>query len=376
MNKLRVGILGATGLVGQHYVRLLQDHPLFTLSFLTASNESVGKSYETALKDKGQGIEFVPDLFVNGIGEIERAQELCDFVFSALSSEVAATYETRYAAAGLPVISSASHHRMEEDVPLLIPEVNPDHLEIIPIQKKKRGWDEGFLLAKPNCSLQSYLIPLFPLHREFGIKKLIVTTMQALSGAGHPGVSSLDILDNVIPYIRGEEEKSEQEPLKIMGKIQKDRIAPIEDVKISAHCNRVPVRDGHMACVSVAFKHKPKEQELIELWQHYRGLPQELRLPSAPIRPIIYRTERDRPQPRLDREAESGMAVTVGRLRSCSVLDFRFVALSHNALRGAAAGGLLNAELLVAKGYLSRRVIYSQKFHFKNQQGIGHREIL
>lgn len=357
MGTVRVGILGATGMVGQHYVSLLKQHPFFEVCFLAASKESSGKSYAEALADKGRTIHALPgrlcSLKVHGMNEISCAKELCDFVFSAVNTETAKVYENLYAADGLPVISNTSFHRMDADVPLLIPEINPEHLDMIPLQKKNRGWKKGFIVTKPNCSLQSYLIPLFPLHRQFGVKKIIVSTMQAVSGAGYPGVSSLDIIDNVIPYIDGEEKKSEIEPLKILGKIQGDQIVLNEGILISAHCNRVPVIDGHTACISVQFEKKPKREELLDLWRQFTGLPQQLCLPSAPMNPIIYREEKDRPQPRLDRDAGHGMAITVGRLRDCQVLDFRFVGLSHNALRGAASGGILNAELLFAKGYFS-----------------------
>lgn len=348
--KLRVGVLGATGMVGQHYVRLLKNHPWFEVSFLAASKES--PNYGQALIEKGCSSDAMPALPVYRIDEIAAAASQCDFVFSALGTEAALEYEGRYAAAGLPVVSNASAHRQDPDVPVLIGEINPEHLAIIPEQQRNRGWKKGFIVVKPNCSLQSYLFPLFPLHREFGIKRLIVTTMQAVSGAGYPGVASLDILDNVIPYIGGEEEKSETEPLKILGRIEGGRFAPALEIEISAHCNRVPVADGHTACVSVEFVQKPSRDEILRLWRAFRGAPQELGLPSAPLQPIVYREEKDRPQPKLDRNAENGMAVTVGRLRECPVLDYRFVALSHNALRGAASGGILNAELLVRQNYL------------------------
>ncbi len=350
--KLRVGVLGATGMVGQHYVRLLQNHPWFEVSYLAASRESAGKSYAEALAEKGCSSGVMLTLPVHRIDEIAAASSECDFVFSALGPEAALEYERQYAAAGLPVVSNASAHRNDPDVPVLIGEINPEHLAIIPEQQKKRGWKKGFIVVKPNCSLQSYLFPLYPLHRAFGIKKILVTTMQALSGAGYPGVSSLDILDNVIPYIGGEEEKSETEPLKILGQIENGRFVHASGISISAHCNRVPVADGHTACVSVEFASKPTGEEILRIWREFRGAPQELGLPSAPLQPIVYREEKDRPQPKLDRHTENGMAVTVGRLRDCPVLDIRFVALSHNALRGAASGGILNAELLFRKNYL------------------------
>ena len=353
MKKLRAGILGATGLVGQHYVRLLQDHPLFEIAFLAASPESAGRRYSDVLLQKGRLFDGIrSDLDVHRIDEIERAVELCDFVFSAVGGEVAKRFEPLYAAAGLPVISNASSHRKDADVPLLIPEINPEHLQVIPIQRKNRGWGKGFIVVKPNCSLQSYMIPLYPLHQKFGVKKLVIATLQAVSGAGYPGISSLNMIDNIVPYIAGEEEKSESEPLKIFGTIEGGGISSAKGISISAHCNRVPVLDGHTACVSVLFERKPHRDEILQIWREFRGLPQKLRLPSAPSQPILYREENDRPQPRLDRNAEAGMAVTLGRLRECPVFDYRFVALSHNALRGAAMGGLLNAELLLSEGYL------------------------
>ncbi len=352
MQKLRAGVLGATGIVGQHYVRLLQNHPYFELSFLAASKDSTGKKYSDVLSERGRFVDDgIPALSLHAIDEIAVAAEKADFVFSALNSDAAKVYETLYAAAGLPVVSNTSAHRLDPDVPLLIPEINPEHLEIIHEQQKRRGWKKGFIVAKPNCSLQSYLFPLFPLHRAFGIETVIVSTMQALSGAGHPGISSLDIIDNLIPYIGGEEEKSETEPLKILGSIESGRFKPAQ-MTISAHCNRVPVLDGHTACVSVRFKKRTSKEEILQLWKEFKGLPQILSLPSAPLQPILYREEKDRPQPKLDRYAGNGMAITVGRLRECPALDFRFVALSHNALRGAASGGILNAELLFRQGYL------------------------
>lgn len=339
---MRVGILGATGMVGQQYVQLLQNHPFFEIAFLAASKESAGKSYEEALR--GRSFCDLPSsirkMTVHSIDEIPKD---IPFVFSALATDAAKTYEVQYAAAGIGVMSNASVHRLEPDVPLLIPEINADHIKLIPIQQMNRGWKKGFIVAKPNCSLQSYLLPLYPLHKQFQMERAVITTMQAVSGAGYPGVSSIDMIDNIIPYIQGEEEKSESEPLKILGESK---------FSLSVHCNRVPVLDGHMACVSVKFKQKPKKEEILSLWNSFQGEPQKLKLPSAPLRPLIYREEKDRPQPRLDRDAEKGMAVTIGRLRDCSVFDIRFVALSHNTLRGAASGGILNAELLYKSEYL------------------------
>ena len=236
---------------------------------------------------------------------------------------------------------------------MLIPEINPDHTQIIRAQQKKRGWKKGFIVVKPNCSLQSYLTPLYALHKTYGVKQILLTTLQAISGAGHPGVASYDIVDNVVPYIKGEEEKTEREPLKILGSVGKDSIILASGITISAHCNRVPKIDGHLACVSVSFAKKPSLDDILSTWKKFRGVPQELKLPYAPDQPIVYREEHDRPQPRLDRDTERGMAVVCGRLRPCPLLDYRFVGLSHNTIRGAAGGGILNAELLYKQGFFN-----------------------
>jgi aspartate-semialdehyde dehydrogenase len=356
MKKLRVGVLGATGMVGQNYITLLQGHPWFEVTAMVASEKSAGKSYLEAVAGRWHMQKDIPkevrSLMIKSIDDIKDVRSNCDFVFSALDSGVAKIYEEQYAAAGIPVVSNASTHRHTRDVPMLIPEINPDHIDIIPVQQKNHSWHKGFIVVKPNCSLQSYMTPLYALHQEFKVTAAIITTMQAVSGAGHPGVSSFDIIDNIIPYIKGEEEKSEQEPMKILGKIKGDHIDYYQDLKISAHCNRVPTIDGHMACVSLKFEKKPTRERIIRLWQNFRALPQKLKLPFAPEQPIIYREEMDRPQTRLDRDADKGMAVTVGRLRECLVFDYRFVSLSHNTIRGAAGGGILNAELLVKRGYL------------------------
>lgn len=356
MNRVPVGILGATGMVGQQYMQLLADHPWFEVCFLASSEHSAGKSYAEAVSGRWHLDAPLPvrcqNMTIHPIDDIGRAKKSCLFVFSAISNDAAKIYEERYAENGIPVISNAAYHRKSGDVPVLIPEVNPDHAQIIPAQQKNRGWNKGFIVAKPNCSLQSYMIPLSPLHQRFKVRKLVITTLQAVSGAGYPGVSSLNMIDNVIPYIANEEEKSEQEPLKIWGHIQDGSILPASNIAISAHCNRVPVLDGHLACVSVVFEEKPERQEILSLWQNFQGLPQQWQLPSAPKAPIVYREECDRPQPRHDKGAGSGMSVTVGRLRDCPVFDFRFAALSHNTIRGAAGGGILNAELLMHQKYL------------------------
>ena len=355
MDKLKVGILAATGMVGQKYVSLLEDHPWFEMNYMAASERSAGKTYQEAVEGRwhmqGEIPESVKDIRVEDATSVDKAKD-CDFVFSAMGSGPAKELEPKYAEAGIPVVSNASAYRHAPDVPMLIPEINHDHVDIIPIQQKNHGWDKGFIAVKPNCSLQSYMTPLYALHREFKVTQAIITTMQAVSGAGHPGVSSYDIIDNILPYIKGEEEKSEREPMKILGNIEGDHITYYEGLKISAHCNRVPTIDGHMACVSLQFAQKPSIEQIIKLWNNFSSLPQELELPFAPKQPIIYREEPDRPQTRLDRDADKGMAVTVGRLRECPVFDYRFVTLSHNTIRGAAGGGILNAELLVKKGFL------------------------
>lgn len=350
MKKIPVGILGATGRVGQQYVHLLANHPWFEVSFLASSEQSAGKTLGEAIL--GREHMSLPSsllkLPIEKIDNISAAKQACRFVFSALSNEAAKVYEELYAQNGLPVISNAGYHRKSEDVPILIPEINAEHAKIIPLQQKNRNWDKGFIAVKPNCSLQSYMIPLAPLHSRFKVTQMIVTTLQAVSGAGYPGVSSLDMIDNIIPYIEKEEEKSEMEPLKIWGSLHGNAIKPASGITISAHCNRVPVLDGHLACVSVKFEQKPKKEEILSLWKEFKGTA----LPSQPEFPIIYREECDRPQPRQDRHAGNGMSITTGRLRECPLLDYRFVALSHNTIRGAAGGGILNAELLLEKGYL------------------------
>lgn len=356
MKKIPVGILGATGMVGQQYLHLLENHPWFEITFLASSENSAGKLYKDAVDSRWHISASLPEcyqqLMVHRVDDIATAKKSCVFVFSAMSHEGAMNYEELYAKNGIPVISNASYHRKAADVPILIPEVNPEHAHIIPMQQKNRSWDRGFIVAKPNCSLQSYVIPLTPLHHHFTIKRLSITTMQAVSGAGYPGVSSMDIIDNIIPYIAGEEEKSEKEPLKIWGEIQDDKIIPNANISIAAQCNRVPVLDGHLACVSVQFNIKPTLDEVLHLWQDFTALPQTLQLPSAQKKTIVYQHNNDRPQPRKDRDTGNGMSVTVGRLRDCPVFDVRFVALSHNTVRGAAGGGILNAELLFKQGYL------------------------
>ncbi len=357
MTKIPVGVLGATGVVGQQYIQLLADHPWFEVTFLASSQRSANQCYGDAVAGRWRQPQPIPEniakLTVHTLDALDVAKQRCRLVFSAVGSDIAEAFEQRYAQAGLGVVSNASFHRRDPDVPMIIPEINPNHLDILAAQKRRRGWNSGFIAVKPNCSIQSYLIPLWPLCQKFGLDKVVVTTMQAVSGAGYPGVPALDITDNVIPYISGEEEKSEWEPLKVLGKIEGDRIVNANDVVISAHCNRVPVCDGHMACVSVLFKRKPTPEDILTTWLEFRGEPQKLDLPTAPTQVIVYDANPDRPQPRLDRNAGNGMAVTVGRLRPCPLFHYRFVGLSHNAVRGAAGGGVLIAELLAKHHYIA-----------------------
>lgn len=366
MQKISVGVLGATGMVGQNYITLLNDHPWFEVRYVAASPRSAGKKYKDAVKGRWQlTASYAPhvgELIVQDANDISRAADACkqgecSFVFSALEmgKDETRALEEAYAAAGIPVISNASAHRWTPDVPVLIPEVNHEHTDIIPAQRKARGWDKGFIAVKPNCSIQSYMMPVHALVRAgYPVQRLIVTTMQAVSGAGYPGVPSLDMIDNIVPYIGGEEEKSEKEPLKIFGAIEDGVIQNAAFPKISAHCNRVPVTDGHTACVSLEFgEQKPPSIDAIKkIWTDFRGIPQELDFPMAPKQPIIVSEEDNRPQPRKDRDLDKAMAVAVGRVRPCNVFDIRFTALSHNTVRGAAGGGILNAELLRHKGYL------------------------
>src|SRR3989344_639725 len=362
MKKIPVGLLGATGMVGQKYIELLQDHPWFEVAYVAASPQSAGKKYKDALKSgwvvAGELPEAVANLTVQDVADMQKAAGECSFVFSAFEmpeKDMIRKFEESYAAAGMPVISNASAHRWTANVPMLIGEINPHHLDIIPAQQKANGWKKGFIVVKPNCSLQSYLTPIHALmDAGYEVQKLVITTLQAVSGAGYPGVASWDIVDNVVPFIGGEEEKTEKEPLKILGEAKGGKFVPHKGLTISAHCNRVPVSDGHLACVNVQFgKKKPSLPKILELWKDFRGVPQELELPFAPHQPIIYREEPNRPQPKLDRSADKAMAVTVGRLREDNVFDIKFVALSHNTVRGAAGGGILSAELAYKKGYLT-----------------------
>jgi len=362
MKKLKVGVLGATGMVGQRYIALLENHPWFEVTLVAASPRSAGKTYSEATKGRWQMTKAIPsnisNLIVKDANIVEDIVGKVDFVFSAveLEKELIRELELKYARNNVPVVSNCSAHRGTDDVPMLIPEINHSHLDIIPIQQEARNFKKGFVLVKPNCSLQSYILPMYALQEKgYKISKAIISTMQASSGAGYPGVPSLDLLDNVVPFIGGEEEKSENEPQKIFGKIENGKIINDTSIKISAHCNRVPVVDGHTACVSLEFEdkdNKPSIDEIKKIWKEFSSVPQELDLPSAPKNAITYNEEQNRPQPRKDRDNDKGMSVTVGRLRECKVFDIRFVGLSHNTIRGAAGGGILNAELLHAKGFL------------------------
>lgn len=360
MEKVKVGVIGATGMVGQNFIRLLRNHPWFEVTYVAASPRSAGKKYVDAVAGRWVMDEDIPkaveNLVVGDASNIAEAKANSELIFSAvdLDKQAVRDLEDQYASNGIPVVSNNSAHRWTPDVPMLIPEVNPGHIDIIPVQRKNRGWDAGLIAVKPNCSLQSYMTPVYALIvAGYPVESMIITTLQAVSGAGYPGPGSIDMLDNIVPFIKGEEEKSEREPLKILGRIKDGKIVDDDSIKISAHCNRVPVIDGHTACVSVKFKaDKPSPEEILKIWEEFTSEPQKLNLPFAPERPIIYRKESDRPQPRRDRNADKAMAVTVGRLRECPVFDYRFVALSHNTIRGAAGGAILSAELIKAKGYL------------------------
>ena len=347
--RIPVGILGATGMVGQEFVNFLRDHPWFDLTWLGASDRSAGKPYREATSWRlgGEIPAYVRDIVVSE-SKPEGAPKL---VFSSMDASVATEIEQAFASAGHIVVSNSRNHRMDADVPLLVPEINPDHLKLIAIQQKLRGW-KGQIVTNPNCSTIVLVMALAAL-KPFGIRRVMVTTMQALSGAGYPGVASMDINANVIPFIGGEEEKMQQETQKILGHFTGQAVEAL-DAKVSAACNRVPVVDGHTIAVSVELDKKPSESEILAAWRGWRGVPQEKGLPSAPPCPVIYLHEKDRPQPRRDVERENGMAVFVGRLRPCPVLDYKFVALGHNTVRGAAGAAVLNAEVMRSEGYLDR----------------------
>ena len=356
-NKLRAGIVGATGMVGQRFITLLQDHPYFEITALIASPRSAGKTYEEALGGRWKLAEPMPESVRNMIvldsSKLDEIKPLVDFVFCAvdMKKDEVKELEYTYAKAEIPVVSNNSAHRWTPDVPMVIPEINDAHLAVIASQKARLGTTKGFIAVKPNCSIQSYVPALTPL-MKYGIETVVATTYQAISGAGKTFESWPEMIDNVIPYIGGEEEKSELEPLKIWGKIEGDAIVPATTPSLTAQCLRVPVSDGHMAAVFARFERKPDLEEVKKIWAEFEGPAQKLNLPSAPKQFIHYFEEDNRPQTKLDRELEGGMAVSVGRLRPDTQYDVKFVCLSHNTLRGAAGGGVLMAELLAAEGYL------------------------
>ena len=355
--KLKVGVLGATGMVGQRFVSLLENHPWYEVSLVAASESSAGKRYAEAVAGRWALKAPIPTaaagLTVGNASEVARIAREVDFVFCAVDmpKEVTAKLEEDYARAETPVVSNNSAHRATPDVPMMVPEVNPEHVAIVEAQRRRLGTKRGFIAVKPNCSLQSYVPALHPL-MEFGPKRVAVATYQAISGAGKTFESWPEMIDNVIPFIKGEEEKSEKEPLKIWGQVKDGRIVNATAPVFTAQCIRVPASDGHLAAVFVTFEKKPAKEEVLELWRSFEGRPQKLGLPSAPKPFLTYFEEDARPQTRLDRDAGKGMAITIGRLRPDALFDYRFVCLSHNTIRGAAGGAVLTAELLTAEGYI------------------------
>ncbi len=360
MNKLRAGIVGATGMVGQRFITLLENHPYFEISALIASPRSAGKTYEEAVGERWKLSapmpEKVKNMTVIASTEIGLISGLVDFVFCAvdMKKDEIKALEEAYAKAEIPVVSNNSANRWTPDVPMVIPEINNSHIEVIEYQRKRLGTKTGFIAVKPNCSIQSYVPALTPL-LKFKPTNIVATTYQAISGAGKTFREWPEMIDNVIPYIGGEEEKSEQEPLRIWGSIENGEIVKAKSPLITTQCIRVPVTDGHTAAVFVSFENKPEMDEIKELWKNYRGRPQELGLPSAPEQFITYFEEDNRPQAKLDRDIYGGMGVTVGRLREDSLFDYKFVGLSHNTLRGAAGGAVLIAELLYREGYIVKK---------------------
>ena len=356
MEKCKVGVIGATGMVGQRFLTLLENHPYFEVTALVASPRNAGKTYEEALDGRWKMTTPLPEKYKNmtiiSSEDIETVKSLVSFVFCAVNmkkDEVKALEEA-YAKAEIPVVSNNSAHRWTPDVPMVIPEVNADHYEVIEAQKKRLGTKRGFIAVKPNCSIQGY-VPALTALKDFGIKEMVVTTYQAISGAGKTFNEWPEMIDNIIPFIGGEEEKSEQEPLRIWGKVENGEIVKATAPVITSQCIRVPVTDGHMAAVFVKFENKPEKDVILERWKNFSGKPQELDLPSAPAQFITYMEEENRPQTKLDRDIYGGMGVTVGRLREDTIYDYKFVALAHNTLRGAAGGALLCAELLYKLGY-------------------------
>ena len=358
MEKMKVGVVGATGMVGQRFLTLLENHPYFEVSALAASARSAGKTYEEAVGDRWKMKTPMPEKYKNmkvlDAACIDEMGALCSFVFCAvdMKKDEIRALEEAYARHEIPVVSNNSANRWTPDVPMVIPEINDEHLAVIEAQRKRLGTKRGFIAVKPNCSIQSYVPALTPL-RKYGIKQVVATTYQAISGAGKTFREWPEMIDNVIPYIGGEEEKSEQEPLRVWGKVENGEIVKADAPLITTQCIRVPVTDGHTAAVFVKFENKPSKEEILKAWAEFKGKPQELQLPNAPEQFITYFEEDNRPQAALDRDIYGGMGVTVGRLREDTLFDYKFVGLSHNTLRGAAGGAVLIAELLYKEGYFN-----------------------
>ena len=358
--KLRVGILGATGMVGQRFISLLENHPWFEVVTVAASARRAGKTYEEAVGGRWKMTTPMPEavkkLVVMNVNEVEKVASTVDFVFSAvdMSKDEIRAIEDEYAKTETPVVSNNSAHRWTPDVPMVVPEINPEHFEVIESQKKRLGTTRGFVAVKPNCSIQSYA-PCLAAWKEFGPKEVVATTYQAISGAGKTFKDWPEMVENIIPYIGGEEEKSEQEPLRVLGHVEGDHIEKAALPKITCQCIRVPVLNGHTAAVFIRFEKKPTKEELIDRLVNFKGEPQELNLPSAPKQFIQYLEEDNRPQVNMDVNYENGMGVSIGRLREDSIYDYKFVGLSHNTVRGAAGGAVLCAELLKAKGYITKK---------------------
>ncbi len=357
MKQYNVGIIGATGMVGQRFATLLENHPWFNVKALAASPRSAGKTYEEVAGNRWKMAVPMPEsmkdmVLLDATADIEKIASMVDFCFCAvdMKKDEIKALEEAYAKAECPIVSNNSAHRFTPDVPMVVPEINPDHIEIIKAQRERLGTKRGFIAVKSNCSIQSYVPALHPL-RKFGLKSVLACTYQAISGAGKNFETWPEMVDNLIPYIGGEEEKSEQEPLKVWGEIKGNEIVKASTPSITTQCLRVPVSDGHTAAVFVSFENKPSKEEILQLWADFKGVPQELELPSAPKQFIHYFEDDNRPQAKLDRNLENGMAVSTGRLREDTQYDYKFVCLSHNTLRGAAGGGVLLAELLAAKGY-------------------------
>ena len=358
--KLKVGILGGTGMVGQRFISLLENHPWFEVTTIAASPRSAGKTYEQAVGDRWKMDtpmpEAVKNIVVMNVNEVEQVASQVDFVFSAvdMTKDEIKAIEEAYAKTETPVVSNNSAHRWTPDVPMVVPEINPQHMEVIKYQKERLGTKRGFVAVKPNCSIQSYA-PVLTAWKEFEPYEVVATTYQAISGAGKTFKDWPEMLGNIIPYIGGEEEKSEQEPLRVLGTYENGQITLADAPKITCQCLRVPVLNGHTAAVFINFEKKPTKEQFIEKWRKFKGLPQELELPSAPKQFVRYMEEDNRPQVRLDVDYENGMGVSIGRLREDSMFDFKFVGLSHNTVRGAAGGAVLCAEALTAKGYIQAK---------------------